>query len=516
MRDTGMVYLVGCGPGDIELMTIKALRLIREADVIIYDRLVNERVLQDASPKAEIIYVGKEASHHTLPQEGINQVMVEKARQGKIVARLKGGDPFVFGRGGEEALFLRENGVAFEVVPGVTSAIAAPAYAGIPVTHRDYTSTLAIITGHEKPDKEHEAIAWDKLATGAGTLVFLMGVENLPHIVNKLVSHGRSPKTPVALVRWGTLPVQEVLIGTLDTIVKQVAEARFSPPAVIVVGEVVRLREGLRWFDNRPLFGKRIVVTRARSQASQMVVELEGLGAEVIEFPTISIKSLFHPGVEQVIGNMTGYKWIIFTSVNGVKEFLNQIYRLGYDIRDLKGPQICAIGPATAAELRGRGIRVAAIPKVFRAEAIIEVLQGKALPGEKVLIPRARGAREVLPETLRAQGIIVDEIEIYEAVPEQGITEREKRLLEEGLLDVITFTSSSTVRNFVNILGPENTRRLQEKSKGHDSLAEARPLIACIGPITAETARQLGFDVHLIAREYTIKGLVEALVEWFE
>ncbi|MGE5418371.1 MAG: uroporphyrinogen-III C-methyltransferase [Acidobacteriota bacterium] len=504
MGNKGKVYLVGAGPGDPGLATVRARELVEKADVLVYDRLVSERIVRWAPADCEIIYVGKESSRHTVPQDGINQVLVDKALEGKMVVRLKGGDPFVFGRGGEEALVLREQGIDFEIVPGVTSAIAAPAYAGIPVTHRDFTSTLAIITGHEKPDKEDSSIQWDKISTGAGTLVFLMGIENLPNIVENLTKNGRAQDTPVALVRWGTTTRQQVLKGTLATIVDQVKSSGFKPPAVIVVGEVVNLRDDLAWFDNRPLFGKRVVVTRARKQASQLVARLEELGAEVIEFPTIAIKRLDDPVLEHAIKWIHEYSWIIFTSANGVEEFFDRVWELGFDVRDIKGPAVCAIGPATARELEKRGIRVAIVPPEYRAEAVAEALKDKVDSGDKVLIPRARGAREILPETLREWGVEVDEIEIYEAVTEDNIGEEERASLQNSEVDVITFTSSSTVTNFLQVLGSGIVDTLKGKVR-----------IACIGPITADTARQSGFAVDLVAADYTIDGLIDALLELY-
>jgi len=501
MDNTGKVYLVGAGPGDPGLLTVKARELIRIAEVIIYDRLVSPKIIDERPETAEIIYVGKESSHHALPQEEINRLLVAKAQEGRMVVRLKGGDPFLFGRGGEEAEHLKKNGVEFEVVPGVTSAIAAPAYAGIPVTHRDYTSTLTIITGHERPDKGGSSVPWEEIAAGTGTLVFLMGVENLPFIAENLLKGGRSPETPVALVRWGTLPNQEVLEGTLGSIVEQVRTSGFLPPAVIVVGEVVRLRDELGWFDKRPLFGKTIVVTRARAQASQMVRMLEELGARVLEVPAITIKPLTVPNLKEAIEGIKEYAWLTFTSVNGIKVFLSQVFELGFDLRDLKGPQICAIGPATAAEARSRGMRVSAIPSEYRAEAVADILCREARPGDRVLLPRARGAREILPELLEAQGIRVDELEVYEAVPERAVSKAHWELLENGLVDIITFTSSSTVKNLVSILGPDLVAELREQVR-----------VACIGPITAQTAQEAGFRVDIVAKEFTIDGLVQAII----
>ena len=502
MSKNGRVYLVGAGPGDPGLLTVKASDLIQKCDVIIYDRLVGSKIIREVPATTEMIYVGKESNRHALPQDDINLLLVEKAKEGKMVVRLKGGDPFLFGRGGEEAEFLKGNGIEFEVVPGVSSAIAAPAYAGIPVTHRDYTSTLNIITGHERPGKLKSSVPWKQVAAGTGTLLFLMGIENLPSIVEKLMENGRRPDTPVALVRWGTLPGQEVLVGTLEDIAEKAKISGFLPPAVIVVGEVVKLRAKLNWFDTKPLFGKTIVVTRARAQASEMVAVLEDLGARVLEFPTISIKPLPVTRLADVIAGINKYAWLTFTSVNGVKEFLTQVYDLGYDIRDLKGPKICAIGPATAAEVKCRGMRVSAVPSEYRAEAVAEILLREALVGEWILLPRARGARKILPELLRSRGIGVDELEIYEAVPASSISGSDRQLLEKGMVDLITFTSSSTVKNLNSMLKKETVAKLSSQAQ-----------VACIGPITAQTAREAGFKVDVVAEEFTIDGLVQAILQ---
>ncbi|MGE5398654.1 MAG: uroporphyrinogen-III C-methyltransferase [Chitinophagales bacterium] len=502
MKKEGRVILVGCGPGDPGLLTINGQEAIRHADVLIYDRLVNKRVLADMKPGSKIIYVGKESSHHTMPQEGINQVMVDMARQGNNVVRLKGGDPFVFGRGGEEAQFLKENGIDFEIIPGVTSAIGAPAYAGIPVTHRDYTSTLSIITGHEKPGKNQTSIPWERIANSGGTLVFLMGMENLSFITERLMAEGCSKDTPVALIRWGTLPQQAVLTGNISDIVERVKEVNFQPPAVIVIGVVVNLREELRWFDNRPLFGMRIVVTRSRAQSSRLIRELETLGAQVLEFPTIALKPIDDPNIKDNLNQLSSYSWLIFTSVNGVNEFLRQVWEKGYDIRDLKGPRICAIGPATAAALAEKGIRVDVVPPEYRAEAVVEALTGRLSSGDKVLIPRAKNAREVLPVRLEKLGARVDELIIYEATTENIIDDEDYQSVKTGEFDMITFTSSSTVKNFVRMLGQEVV----------DSL-KGRIRTACIGPITAASVREAGLDVDIVADEYTIDGLVQALIE---
>lgn len=498
----GSVYLIGAGPGDPGLLTLKGKKLLEKADVVVYDRLVGDRILVFANPLAELIYVGKASGHHALSQDKINELLVEKASQGKNVARLKGGDPFLFGRGGEEALFVREHGIDFEVVPGVTSAIAVPAYAGIPVTHRDATSSFAVITGHEKPDKTASSIKWKEIANGVGTLVFLMGIENLGFIVDNLIKNGRSPNTPVALVRWGTLPEQEVLTGTLENIIKKVEESSFKPPAIIIVGEVVDLRQYLNWIEKKPLWGKKIVVTRSRKQASILVDRITELGGEAIEFPTIEISK--EPDLSELhscFSHIEDYSWIIFTSVNTVDIFFAELRLKGLDIRDLRGINICAIGPATRERLQLRGLQVDIVPKEYKAEGIIAELEKNIRAGQMILLPRAWGARSVLPDSIRQMGAQVDEVFLYRSVPSIGISESTRNSIINGQVDLITFTSSSTVNNFVIMVGKENISNINNRVK-----------VACIGPITAETAGNHGFTVDIMAGKYTIDGLVEAIL----
>lgn len=503
---TGIVYLIGAGPGDPKLITLRGLECLGRAEVVVYDRLVNPRLLSFAPPKAERIYVGKGANHHVLSQAEINQLLLSKAKEGLIVARLKGGDPFVFGRGGEEAETLYEEGIPFEVVPGITSAIAVPAYAGIPVTHRQHNSTLTIVTGHEDPFKPGSSIAWDHLARLGGTLVFLMGLENLPDITKKLIDEGQPADTPVALVQWGTFPEQQVVTGDLSSIVDRSREASLTPPVVTVVGEVVRLRDKLKWVEKKPLFGKRILVTRARSQASVLSRRLESLGAEVWEFPTIEIAPCqdFGP-LDRAIDHLSDYQWIVFTSVNGVNAFLDRLWQRGGDIRHLMGIRLVAIGPGTNQALVGRGLRSEFVPEEYRAEAVVEGLRGKVEAGEKVLLPRARGARLVLPQSLAEMGLLVDEVVAYETLSGSGNPAVLKQMLREHPLDVVTFTSSSTVKNFLELLG--------DKPSSFPGLSKT--LVACIGPITADTAAGLGLKVDLVAPEYTIEGLVGALSQHF-
>lgn len=502
----GIVYLVGAGPGDPRLITLKGLECIQKCDTIIYDRLVSEKLLKLARPEAELIYVGKSPERHTLKQSEINRLLVEKALSGKMVARLKGGDPFVFGRGGEEAEALASAGVPFEIVPGVTSAIAAAAYAGIPVTHRDFTSTFAIITGNEDPLKEDSSIEWAKIATGAGTLVFLMGMANLPHIAKRLMENGRSPKTPAALVRWGTRPEQRTLVGTLEDIPRKAEAAGFKNPALIIVGEVVSLRDKLNWYEKKPLFGKRVLVTRSREQASVLSEALEALGAEPLEFPTIGVaEPENYAPLDQAVSNLGSYKWVIFTSVNGVDYFFKRLRYHRKDIRELAGSKICAIGPKTREALEEYGLIVDYVPVEFRAEEILKMLQGKIAVGDRVLLPRADIARVLLPEALTGLGALVDEVTAYRTVSGEGQGERIVEMLSKGEIHVITFTSSSTVRNFVNMLGVTDFDNL---------LADAT--VACIGPVTADTARDMGVRVDLVAEEYTIEGLVSSILYYFK
>lgn len=502
MNETGIVYLVGAGPGDPGLVTVKGLECIRRADVLVYDRLVSERLLGFAPAHCELVYVGKLPDRHTLRQEEINRLLLDKALEGKTVTRLKGGDPFVFGRGGEEAELLAKHGVPFEVVPGITSAVAVPAYAGIPVTHRDFTSGFAVITGHEDPGKEKSAIAWDKIATGVGTLVFLMGVGNLPHIVEQLVKNGRSPETPAALVHWGTHPGQRTVVGTLADIVAKVQEAGFTSPAVTVVGDVVKLRETLRWFEKKPLFGNRIVVTRSREQASLLSRRIEELGGEALEFPAIAIAEPddFTP-LDKAIGRLGSYQWVIFTSVNGVEAFFRRLKLLGGDIRSLQGAKICAIGPKTRERLEDFCLRVEYVPDEYRAEAVLAGLAGKLAPGDRVLLPRADIAREILPETLKKMGAVVDNVTAYRTLKGGGNVSYLKKLLAEKQVDYVTFTSSSTVRNFAELLGGE-CRELLDGVR-----------LASIGPVTSKTARELGLTISIEAIEYTIDGLIAAVLQ---
>jgi uroporphyrinogen III methyltransferase/synthase len=502
---SGIVYLVGAGPGDPGLITVKGLECIRKADVVIYDYLASPILLNHAGETAELIYVGKKGGDHTLSQDGINALIVDKAKSGSIVARLKGGDPFVFGRGGEEAEVLIAAGIPFEIVPGVTSAVAAPAYAGIPLTHRKYTSAVAFITGHEDPEKSQSRIDWASLAKGIGTLVFFMGVKNLPYIADHLIQHGKPADTPVALVRWGTTPRQVSVVGTLENIVQRVQKAGLKAPAIIVVGDVVNLRKTMKWYENRPLLGKRIVVTRARAQASDLIRQLSELGAECFEYPTIRIQPPedWSP-LDRTIEAIAGYDWLIFTSVNGVKYFFERLFALGKDVRALGHIKTAAIGPATADRLLAFGIKSDIVPDSYRAESVAAAFGGLDVNGNRILLPRAREARPVLPAELTQMGAQVDEVNAYRT---EAVTDNAEQLinkLETDAIDIITFTSSSTVTNFKALLPESRFKSLM-----------AGVTIASIGPITTDTAGKLGFDVDITAETYTIPGLCDAIVAYF-
>lgn len=502
-----MIYLVGSGPGDPGLFTLKGVRCLEKADAVVYDRLAPESLLRYARPAAERIYVGKKPGAPSMTQEEINGLLVGLGRAGKTVVRLKGGDPYIFGRGGEEALALVEAGLPFEVVPGVTSGVAAPAYAGIPVTHRGLSTSVAFITGHEDPTKGRQDVDWNRLANAADTLVLYMGVGRLAGISAALISAGRDPETPAACIRWGTVPEQRTVTGTLGDIADRVAEAGLKPPAITLVGDVVSLRDtGLGWFEGRPLFGRRIVVTRARAQAGELSGRLEELGAEVYEFPTIEIGPPrdFGP-LDKAIRELESFDWLVFTSVNGVEAFLDRLAYHGRDVRAIPHKaRIAAIGPATAGALRDVGLRVDVVPREYRAESLLEEVAGSALAGQRVLIPRAKVAREVLPEKLREAGAEVVVPPAYESVPSDEGREALVGMLEVGEVDCVTFTASSTVENFVRALGADEARRLLAGVK-----------VACIGPITAETAARYGIRVDAEAEEYTILGLVEAVVDLF-
>ena len=502
----GKVFLTGAGPGDTELLTLKAKRCIEAADVVIYDYLANEKFLAYAPARAEIIYVGKKGGDHTMKQADINKLITDKASEGKNVVRLKGGDPFIFGRGGEEAEELVKAGVTFEVIPGVSSAIAVPSYAGVPLTHRNYSSMVSFITGHEDPDKPESSICWQSLGQGTGTLVFLMGVENIDKISEKLIASGRDPDTPAAVIRQGTTARQMTVSGTLSSIAALAKQSGIGAPAIIVVGEVVKLRNTLNWFENKPLFGKKIIVTRAREQSSDLLRLLEEAGADCIEFPTIEIAPLDnYDSLDRAFERLSAYNWIIFTSVNGVKIFFKKLNEYGWDSRKLCGVKIAAVGSKTAFELKTFGITSDLVPDEYRAESIITgLMKGGSVKGLSVLIPRAETAREILPAELEKMGADVDVVPIYRTIKPSADINKIKGLLAEGEIDIITFTSSSTVQNFMEMF---------RDASGFHSMK--KPAIVCIGPITADTASKAGFTVTAMPEEYTIEALVSVIIDRF-
>jgi uroporphyrinogen III methyltransferase / synthase len=494
----GRVSLVGAGPGDPGLITLRGRDALAAADLVVYDRLANPRLLRHARPDSEQIYVGKQPGDRTWRQPQINHLLIERARAGQIVCRLKGGDPFVYGRGGEEAVALAEAEVPFEVVPGVSSAIAVPAYAGIPVTSRGLCTALGIVAGQSDPTEgsKADALRYAELALGLDTLVFLMGIENLPRIVDGLLAGGRAPATPVALIRWGTWPSQETLVGSLATIVDQAREAAFQAPAVTVVGEVVRLRERIRWFDNRPLFGRKVLVTRSREQAAELCQQLEALGAEPVELPLLRIEPIDDGSSPALTGP---YDWVLFTSTNAVSSFWRQLERSDRDWRALGAARIGAVGPATCQALLDHHLRPDFVPSRYEAAEILAQFPD-ALAGKRVLLPRAQEAPAALPEGLRAAGANVEIRVVYRNVIDGTGALEVRQQLDSGALDAVTFTSSSTVRYFHQLFPEINLSAC---------------IVACIGPSTAATARELGLPVTVVAREHTVAGLMEALVEGF-
>jgi uroporphyrinogen III methyltransferase/synthase len=492
----GIVYLVGAGPGDPGLMTARSLELIVAADVIVHDRLIPRDALAAARPDAEVLYVGKEPGEATVPQEGIEELLIERAREGKIVVRLKGGDPFVFGRGGEEAEALAAAGIPFEVVPGVTAGVAAPAYAGIPVTHRDDASAVAFITGHEDPEKQEDTVDYEALASFPGTLVFYMGVKALPRIAERLVAAGRDPADPAAVVARGTLPDQRTVLSTLEGIADAASEAGIQPPAVTVVGPAAARRERIAWLERRPLHGKRVVVTRARAQASELARRLDALGAEPIELPAIRIEPRIDSDeVRRAVQSLHTYALVCLTSPNGARLLFEAMAAQGRDARALASASVAAIGAGTEAALAANGVLADIVPERFVAEELVEALAKLELKGKPVLVARAAEGREVLPEALRKRGAEVDVVALYETVAESPDPEALERA--RGA-DFITFTSSSTVRNFVGAAG--------------NGIPEGAKVVS-IGPVTSDAAREAGLRVDIEARRHDIGGLIEALLE---
>ncbi|MFA4916926.1 MAG: uroporphyrinogen-III C-methyltransferase [Syntrophales bacterium] len=498
----GKVYIIGAGPGDPGLFTIKGLKCLQVSDVVVYDHLVGREILCHAKDSARLIYAGKEGGKHTLKQEEINQLLLKEAESGLVVARLKGGDPFIFGRGGEEAQALARAGIPFEVIPGVTSAVAVPAYAGIPLTHRLYTSSVAFVTGQQDPTIDERNIDWEALAR-METLVILMGVKNLSHIVSHLIKCGKDAHTPSALIRWGTTADQETITSPLKDIVAKAEARHFSPPAILVVGHVVELRNDLNWFENTPLFGKGIVITRPEAQAHEFAALLRREGARVISFPVIKVvPPKDYQNLDRAIRGLEDYQWIIFTSANGVDFFFSRLKENKRDIRDLRGVRICAIGPATQARIERLGIRVDLVPETFISEGILEAFNKLDISGQRFLLPRAEEARDVLPHGLAKLGASVDVITAYRTVNSGRKRGELEELINQGKVDVVTFTSPSTVINFLETMG-------------RDFVLPSKIKIACIGPVTANAARNAGISVDILQEQYTIPCLVEALSDYF-
>ena len=492
---TGKVWLVGAGPGDPGLLTLKGARAIANCDTLVYDYLASSAIVALAPPDCEKIYVGKKAGAHTLSQDEITALIVRLGREGKRVVRLKGGDVFVFARGGEEAAELRAAGVAFEIVPGITSAIAAPAYAGIPITHREHNTSFTIATGHEDPTKGYSSLDFAKLANPKQTLVFLMAMGSLAGIVAKLREHGMPGDLPVGIVREGTKPTQETLVATLDTIVAEVKRTKFAAPAIVVIGNVVRERETIRWFDTGPLFGKRVLVTRARDNADEFAAKLWEIGAEPVIAPTIAIGPPDDPvPAREAVAMLDRYAWIVFTSAHGVDACFDALTSAGGDARRFGHARVAAIGPKTAERLTAHGLRADFVPASAVGDAVAAGLAERTVPGDRVLTYGAQEMRDVIPESLRARGCVVDVVAAYKTAPVQD--DALARLAEET--DVWTFTSASTVRAFA------------DNVPGAGDLAQSKT-VACIGPITAAAARACGIEPSVVAEEYTVDGLLRAM-----
>lgn len=501
---TGTVILVGAGPGDAGLLTLKGKDWLQRADVIIYDHLVNLSLMRYAKSDAERIYAGKKEGHATLSQDEINQRLVNKAREGKVVVRLKGGDPFLFGRGGEEAAVLKKAGIPFIIVPGVASPMGVSAYAGIPLTHRDFASTVSIITGSGEKGNDDLRLDWEKIASRSGTLVFLMGARKLPRIVENLLRYGKKPEIPVAVIQWGTTARQKTWVGTLGTIVEIAAREKIKPPALTIIGEVVGLKSDIDWFELLPLFGKTVVVTRPEEQSEDFMRLLSDKGAEAFPFPVIqTVPPADWAPLDDTLEKLGDYDGLIFTSVNGVRFFSKRLKERGKDIRELKGVRVYTIGPKTGQAVRELGINVDVIPEDYVAESLIASLEQENLAGKKFLLPRALVAREILPEQLRAKGAIVDVVPAYRTIQPNHRNEDLLSRLQENSIDVITFTSSSTVTNFIDLIGKENLALLKDVK------------LACIGPVTQKTAEDNGLAVHILPTQYTVEALANAIESYF-
>jgi uroporphyrinogen III methyltransferase/synthase len=479
------VYLVGAGPGDPGLITVKGRQVLKRADSILYDHLANSRLLDLAPAHAERVYVGKKRSAHEMSQDEIAQMLIERARRGWTVVRLKGGDPFIFARGGEEIEALATAGIPFEIVPGVTTPLGLAAYTGVPLTHREHSSVVTFVTGHKV-----EAIDWNKIGASE-TIVLFMGLVNFQAIAHELIANGRSPQTPAMAVRWATRPDQQTIAGTLESLPAKIEDAGLKPPATIVIGEVVALRDRFNWFERLPLFGQRVIVTRDRSQAMELAEPLEALGAEAVLLPAIEIRDAEDPGpLDRAIANLSSYDWVIFTSVNGVRQFVDRLDKSSIDLRCLRA-KLCAIGPATRAAVEALHLKVDKMPGEYVAESLLNSLAGEDLAGRRILLPRAAVARDLIPVELARRGATVDVVEAYRTV----IPDIAGRLPVGP--DWITFTSSSTVNNFMQVFGRDAVNRVK---------------IASIGPITSATLREHGLEVTAEANPHTIGGLIQAIL----
>ena len=501
----GKVYLIGAGPGDPGLLTLKGQQYLAHADVVIYDYLANPVLLGHARADAEKIYVGKVRGNHHLPQQETNALLAEKAAAGLQVVRLKGGDPYIFGRGGEEAAYLKQRGIAFEVVPGITAGFAAACYAGIPLTHRDVTTSLALLTGHERPERQLSSLDWEKLATGLGTLIFYMGMSNLRQISAQLIAHGRAADTPVAVIQWATLPRQRTLVGSLATIAADVIREGLEPPAVIIIGEVVKYREELRWYDNLPLFGKRFLITRPREQAAEFVTLLQQQGAETICIPTIEIAppADLQP-LDAALLQLADIDCLILTSANGVGAVFERLAAQQLDIRSLAGVQLVAVGPKTAQALEHRGLRPDLVPTNYRAEGVVEELLAQGVAGKRILYPRAEIARSLISDKLAEAGAEVLSPVAYRTMRPTGKEQMIRHLLSAGELDAICFGSSSTFDNLLEMFGDE-LKQLQGRAE-----------FFSIGPLTSATIRKHGFSVALEPEHSTLNDLVAAMVAYYQ
>ena len=495
----GKVYLIGAGPGDPDLITLKGLSYLEKADVVVYDRLASPKLLDHIKRDAKLIYVGKASKNHIKTQDEINEIIYQEAKDGNLVVRLKGGDPYVFGRGGEEGIYLYDRGIEFEVVPGVTSAIGGLCYAGIPITHRDIATSFHVITGHLKD--EEEELDWKSLSALKGTLVFLMGVSNLKNISENLMKNGKSKDTPAAIINWGTTSNQKTVVGRLSNIYDKAIEENIKPPSLIVVGDVVGLREKLNFFENKPLLGKNIVITREKSHASETINKIEELGGNVISFPTIKIEEISpNEELDKSIRNITNYSYLIFTSVNGVNIFFQRFFQLGMDIRTLVNIKIAAVGPKTAAAIGKYGINPDIVPNQFVAEGLIDELSEVLSKEDNVLIPRAKIGRNELIDEL-SQIATINDLKIYHTVKDEENKEEIMDTLNDLDSYYLLFTSSSTFTNFSEIL-KEDVGPALEKGK-----------IISIGPITTKTIEEAGYSVYKQAKEYTIDGILELLIK---